>query len=291
MELGQMAASLMNRISERNFDASDAAKSVKYVLGAAKDGFNLMVEHHEANSILIPVVGELLADGKFNVPQIYDGSSGAVAAEVFTTIITSTIAEAHEVMVRQLTSTEDSSGRSKEVGFGEATSPLLASLAANTETFLNTLLYFTELRAGVATPSAFVTLPREFKVAPVLAKIDAAIARMQAVGAQSATFTTELVKAAAIDDGIWPKDEAVARKAEQELTASLRLVPRKDQAAIFETFAKSGNSAGAAKLAGLTPAEARPLTVVEDEEETINNVPGPTTNGVPPASRVPAVAE
>jgi hypothetical protein len=128
MELGQIGVSLMNRISERNWDARDAAKSVKYVLGAEEAAFNLMTEHHKANSILVPVVGSATPDGKWLIPSIYDGSTGAVSADVYATIITSTIAEAHEIMVRQLTSTADSSGRSKEVGFGEATSPLLASV-------------------------------------------------------------------------------------------------------------------------------------------------------------------
>lgn len=283
MELGQMATSLMNRISERNFDASDAAKSVKYILGASKDGFNLAVEFHEDNAILIPVVGEVLADGKYNVPQIYDGSSGAVAADVFTTIITGIIAEAHEVMVRQLTSTEDSSGRSKEVGFGEATSPLLASLAANTETWLNTLIYFTELRAGASSPSGFVTLPREFKIAPVLQKIDAAIVRMKEIGANSPTFMAKLVKDAAIDESLWPKDKVEGAKVEAEMVASLALAQREKQAAVFDTLAKSGALAGAAKLAAFTPAEARALSDVEVEEPDPVVVPG--GNGTVP--RIP----
>lgn len=288
MELGQMAVSLMNRISERNFDASDAAKSVKYILGASKEGFNLTVEFHEDNAILIPVVGEVVADGKYTVPTIYDGSSGAVAADVFTTIITGIIAEAHEVMVRQLTSSEDSSGRSKEVGFGEATSPLLASLAANTETFLNTLIYFTELRAGSGSPSGFVTLPREFKIAPVLEKIDAAIERMKGIGAMSPTLVADLIKQAATDQGIWPKGKPEGTKAEAELRDSLVLVQRQAQATVFDTFAKSGSVAGAAPLAGLTVAETRKL---QDVEEPVV-VEGNGQNGagaVPP--RIPVLTQ
>jgi hypothetical protein len=294
MELGQIAVSLMNRISERNYDASDAAKSVKYILGGDKDGHNLVVDMHSDGAVIITVPAVVdPQSGQVRIPTIYDSSSGAVAADVFTTIINSTIAEAHEIMVRQLTSTEDSSGRSKEVGFGEATSPLLASLAANTETFLNTLLYFTELRAGVTTPSAFVTLPREFEIAPVKEKIDRTIARMKEVGASSPTLVAKLIQDAAVDDGTWPKADGDSNKAKAELVESLTLTRREQQSTIFDTLAKSGSRTGAAKIAGFTPAEQKALDDVEEPAEggQDNNGNGtqPPTNGA--GRGVPALTQ
>lgn len=292
MPLDQMSVSLMNRISERNFDASDAAKSIKFILGAIKEGFNLTVEFLEDGAVLVPVIGFETADGKQNVPSIYDSSSGAVAAEVFTTIIQGTIAEAHEIMVRQLTSTPDSSGRSKEVGFGEATSPLLSSLASNTETWLNTFIHFAELRAGTETPTGFVQLPREFELAPVIEKIDRVIDRAMKIGASSPTLFTSLIRSAATENGQWPKEEAASKKAEAEITASLALERRAKQAEVFDTFAKSGARTGAAKLAGLTGSEVRALDDVEVEG---GNGTDPTQNGngqpSPNGSRVTVVGE
>jgi hypothetical protein len=250
MELGQIGVSLMNRISERNFDARDAAKSIKYVLGAEEKGFNLMVEHHKANSILVPVIGSATPDNKWLIPQIYDGSSGAVPAEVFATIITGSINEAHEIMVRQLTSEPDSSGRSKEVGFGEATSPLLASLAARRETFENTVIYFAELRAGAGTPSGSVVWPTEFELAPVVAKIDRTIERMLKLGARSVTLEAALVENAAKDDGVWPEDDEAAIR--DELAASLAAARVPEQADSIQKLTTAGGSLeGAAKVAGL----------------------------------------
>jgi len=240
---------LMNLISARNFDAIDAAKSVKYVLGADKDGFNLMVEHHKQNAILIPVVGSINAEGKVQIPQIYDGSSGAVAAEVFSTIISSTIAEAHEIMVRQLTSEADSSGRSKEVGFGEATSPLLASLAARRETFENTLIYFAELRAGAATPTGSVVWPTEFELAPVVAKIDQTIERMLKLGARSATLEATLIESAAKDDGVWPDQQEPEIR--EQLTASLSAVRPEQTASVQQLTASGSTLEGALESVGV----------------------------------------
>jgi hypothetical protein len=270
MELGQIAVSLMNRISERNWDARDAAKSVKYILGAEKDAHNLMIEHHEANSIIVPVPGSATPDGKWLIPTIYDGSTGAVAAEVFSTIINSTLAEAHEVMVRQLTSEPDSSGRSKEVGFGEATSPLLASLAARRETFENTLIYFTELRAGSLSPSGFVIWPTEFELAPVVAKIDQTIERMLKLGARSATLETSLIEAAARDDGVWPDN--AENDIRDELTRSIGgAIVATNAPAMQQMTAAGASTEGAAEVLGLSP-------------EDVTTLVGGGVNGSPDAS-------
>lgn len=253
MELGQIGVSLMNRISERNWDARDAAKSVKYVLGAEEKAFNLMVEHHKQNSILLPVPGSQTPDGKWLIPSIYDGSSGAVAAEVYATIITGTIAEAHEIMVRQLTSEADSSGRSKEVGFGEATSPLLASLAARRETFENTLIYFAELRAGAENPQGSVVWPTEFELAPVVAKIDQTIERMLKLGARSATLEASLIESAAKDDGVWPEDEETGIR--DELTRSIAgAIAGAASEPLVRMTQAGGSLEGAAGLLGIDPA-------------------------------------
>lgn len=262
-ELGQIDAALMNRISERDYNLSDSAKSVKYVLGAAKDAFNLMVEHHEANSILVPVIGEMTPDGKFTIPSIWSSADGAIDAQAFQVAIDSHLAFAREIMVRMVTSTPDSSGESKRAGFGEATAPLLATVAANVETWLNTVIYFAELRAGAATPSGFATLPREFELAPIIQKIDRNLERLQKAAARSPTLEASMLEAAARDDGLWPKGDADGKTASEELRQSLAFARRKEQAAVFDTFAKSGSVAGAAKLAELTSGEARALSDVD----------------------------
>lgn len=227
MELGQIAVSLMNRISERNYDASDAAKSIKFVMGVGKESFNLTLDKLEEGSVVVPVVGEMTPDGKYTVPQIYDSSAGAVSAEVFTTIIKSTIEEAHEIMVRQLTSADDASGVSRDKGFSEGTSPLLAGLAMGRESFENAVIYFLELRGGAEQPRGFVTWPAEFEIAPVLSKIDRTIERMQKIGARSPTLEAELVKRAAVEDGLWPTNEEDGDAAEAELIASTKAVTAK----------------------------------------------------------------
>ena len=270
-ELGQIDCALMNRISERDYNLSDGAKSDKYVLGAAKDGFNLMVQFHEERAILIPVLGEMTPDGKFTIPSIWSSASGVIDAQAFQVAIDSHLSFAREIMVRMVTSAPESSGESKRAGFGEATSPMLAHLAANVETWLNTLIYFTELRAGASQPKGFVVLPREFELAPIVQKIDRNLARMREAAAHSPTLTATMIETAARDDGLWPKDEVEGKQASKELLESLTLSGKKEKAAIFDTLAKSGSRIGAAKIAGYTPGEIRALDDVEEEVEVPQN--------------------
>lgn len=266
MELGQISVSLMNRISERNYDAADAAKSIKYLLGADKDSFNLTVEFHEQNALIVPVIGAMTPDGKYTVPTIYDGSSGAIPAEVFTTIINSTIAEAHEIMVRQITAGEEASGTSRDKAFGEGTSPMLAGLASRRESFENTIIHFLELRAGAVTPTGFVTWPTEFELAPLLSKIDRTIERMKSVAVRSPTLEADLVEKAAQDDGLWPTDEAKAEQASAELLASAQATANKAKADTMLGLVNAGvDMRSAATTAGFSDEEA--ARFVEGEAE------------------------
>ena len=271
MELGQIAVALMNRISERDFDARDAAKSVRYLLGVSPEAWALVKEHHDFNSILVPVPPTADSDGKLTVPTIHDGSTGAIVASVYQTIIDSTVAIAHEIMVRQVTSTPDSSGASKRAGFGEATSPLLAGLAARRETFENAILSFIELRAGNTSPSAFVTWPKEFDLAPLLSKVERTLARERDAALIAPTMRAALIERAAVEDGTWPADRAEADIAREELVTSGRVNLGKAQAETVKLWIDAGAPDDIALArAGFTPEE---ITAWMTSDPTEGRVP------------------
>ena len=113
MELGQIAVSLMNRISERNWNITYSAKSINYILGIGGDEQSKVVEQQDLGSITIgvpPVVGP---DGRVIVPSMWNSSAAALDATVFEKAIEGALAEAREIMVKQLTSVPESSGASK----------------------------------------------------------------------------------------------------------------------------------------------------------------------------------
>lgn len=252
MELNQLSSGLMNRISERNWNARQAAKSQKHILGAEPKTFNEAVELTISGSYYIPWQPFVGPDGSAVIPTIYDGANGAVESSVYAEIIRSTIEEAHEIMVRQLTSTPDSTGRSKEAGFNEATSPLLSALATRRESWENTIIPWVEMRAGAEQPSGFVSWPTEFDLTPVIQKVDRAIDRMLKIGARSPTLEARMVEATATEDGVWPTKESDAAVVRDELTASLSSV-RPEQAATAQQLSAVGySSEGIAEAVGLS---------------------------------------
>lgn len=241
MELGQLAVGLMNRLSERDHDASDAAKSIKIILGADKEGFNLLVGMLEDGNLMgaVPPSVVELPDGTSQavVPQIYDSSAGAVASTVYQTIIASDIDMAREIMVRQLSATPDSSGASKQAGFAEAQGPLLSRLAATREQFENSFIYFAELRAGATQPTGSVVWPRDFDLKSVVDDIDAMFETLRRAMLRSPTLEATLALTAARERGFLADDQMAEQvKSELEQSAEEARTAAAQQRALFSSF-------------------------------------------------------
>ncbi len=223
-ELGQIAVGIMNLISARDSDAIDAAKSELYVLGADGPTITVIGDQLAAGSQIIgvPAVGRQTdIDGSvsYQMPSVYDGSMGAVSANVFDTILASKWTEAQKIMIDQVSSTPDSSGRSKQAGFTEQSSPLLARMASTREQAENTGLYFYALRSGKAA-DATVEWPKEFDLAPVVEDIDAMFdtLRRAAQFTASPTLNTALIEMALVERHL-NLDPGIRAKVVKELEA------------------------------------------------------------------------
>ncbi|MCI0658176.1 MAG: hypothetical protein L0170_14080, partial [Acidobacteria bacterium] len=220
MELGQLAVALMNRISERNWNITFAAKSINFILGIDPGSHAQVIEQHEGGSIMVGVPPVMLQDGKVGIPTMWNSSAAALDSQVFKDAIEGALAEAREIMVKQVTSTPDSTGRSKEAGFAEATSPLLARLAGSRQQAMNTFLYFASLRFGILDPNASVTIPRDFNLQPVVDDIDAMLSTLKRSWLRSPTWEADLIIRAGDERGLLPEDKAKREQIEAELAAS-----------------------------------------------------------------------
>lgn len=219
MELGQIAVGLMHRISEREYNASQAAKSVNWILGIKPDQHAETIAQLEDGSIVVGIPPVMADDGTVLVPSLWNSSAALLDAQAYDTIITGGIEEAGEIMVRQVTSTPDSSGESKRAGFAEATSPLLARLAASRQQAINTFLYFASLRLGVDEPNASVTIPREFDLAPIVDEIDAMLDTLKRSSLSSPTWESDLILKAGEERGVLPEEKR--QQIEAELKQSM----------------------------------------------------------------------
>jgi hypothetical protein len=231
-DLGNLAVSMMNRRSEWEYDLADAFRSVKFILGGDESSHNEVQAQWAGGGIIITVKPTILRPGTVDeralVPALVDSSGSAVSPEAYRAFLELSLSAARDVMVRQMSSTPDSSGRSKEAGFAEATSPLLSRLAATRENAENTLLTFLELRSGVvpagAEPTAYVQWPREFDIAPAVDELDAALASIVRAEFDSITLKSRMIRAAleergtTFTDAEWAKIEAEAGKAREQRT-------------------------------------------------------------------------
>ncbi len=220
MELGQIAVGLMILRSARDYNIVQAAKSVNHVLGIDPEKHAQVLAQQDLGSLTVgypPVMGP---DGRVIIPSIWNSSAALLDSGAFESVIRASLEEAREIMVKQVTSTPDSSGRSKEAGFAEATSPLLARLAGTRQQAINTFLYFASLRFGIQQPTASVQIPRDFTLEPLVDDIDAMLSTLKRSWLRSPTWEKELLIRSGDERGLLPEDPAVRATIEAELTAS-----------------------------------------------------------------------
>lgn len=224
--LGQIGVRLMNVNSARVFDYTDACASKMFFLGA--DGTLMTTIAGQKKNVWIGVPNMSVPDGEGGTKEqpiaLYDGSMGAVAADVSQGIVDAIFAEARDESFQQLTSTVDSTGESKRAGFAENKAPFLARRAKLRQQSEQTFVWFAELRSGRvadgASPEGYSVWPVEFDLAPVVEAVDANLDRMRRAGLRSPTLEVGLVKTGLMEDGLWPEEPAEQDAAERELEQS-----------------------------------------------------------------------
>jgi len=237
-ELSQLAVADMNMESAADHDAWSAAASLLFVLGVTPSAFNEAIDAMDDGSLAIPVP----ADSQGTVPQIYDSSAGAVAADVFNSRAQARLAKYREITSLESIGTPDASGASKLAGFAEAQGPKLSLLASEVEQTMNAHLRWLEMRWGTAggagsglpEPSAVCTWPRTFDLVRYADKLQALFNLFTLTGAKAPTFTGKALRAAAEREGL-VTDDAEGDQMEAEVTESLEAAARaeaQDRAAL-----------------------------------------------------------
>lgn len=211
-ELGAIAVSYMDLLSAWQFDAWDAAMSVTFLRGVDRDGFNLAVEKMAEGSRFIPLMTE---ERSGHVPDIQDGSTGAVTADVFERLTNAMFAAAERVSTMEATSAPESSGASKVAGFNEEKAPRLALAASNLEQAQNTAIHFLELRWGTGRPAGSVVWPRKFELVDLIDEIRSIFELEKVAGIHSATLGKKLMIQAVREKGL-VTDDAEATAIENE---------------------------------------------------------------------------
>lgn len=202
MELGQIAIGAMDATSARYYDFWDACASKLYFLGATPAIMAAIAQQHENRSMQVGVPHAEGPAGELRPITVYDGSMGAVTAEVSKSIIDALFDEAREQSFQQITSTPDSSGKSKEAGHAENKAPILAMRARERQQSENTMLHFVELRFGITEPSASSEWPTDFDLAPLVDAVDDAFDMLRRSKLRSRTAEIQMALTSLQERGI-----------------------------------------------------------------------------------------
>lgn len=265
-ELGQAAIAYMNLASAADYDAWDGASTVRAVIGADDDAFNVFIRKIKAGNRYAPI-----PPNKDGAPQqqvqIEDISSGAIAGNVFDLRLKAKRQEAMELMLNELQAAPYASGESKKISFTDSRAPRLSMLASELETAQNTMIHFLELMWGNPLPSGSVEWEREFDLLNASAAVNDYFTIEQLAGFKSPTAGTkammQVVKALGIVG-----DDATRTTIEKEFQTSAetaqKLAEQSAKAAIQAQQAK-GNPAS-----GGTPAKPQDR---QQSNETQNQTP------------------
>jgi hypothetical protein len=190
------------------------------------------------------------------IPQVQDGSTGAVTAQVFDLILMRKARQAAEIAVQEATSVPDSSGESKKAGFGELKAPRLANVASELEQAQNVALHFLEMRWGNELPTGSVAWPRDFSIEDIIASIEDFFNLEKLSGYKSPTLGGRLMVSAAKEKG-FIVDDADGSKIEAEYmqAATDAQNAEKQRQALELTFMQGGSGGPPAGGSGdTTPA-------------------------------------
>lgn len=260
-ELGNAAISYMNLSSAADYDAWDAASSTLFLLGVDVEAFNLAVSHMKKGNKVIPIP----ANRESSVaPEIHDGSTGTVVAEVFDSRLERKLIEVKHLAVLESTSTEEgASGIAQQANFKDSKAPRLSLLAAEMEQAQTLVIRFIEMRYGHANPQGFTKWQRDYDLVQIFDAVNTMFALQKLAGVHSPTLTAQSLVAAARDKGLINDDETAEIVKKEYEEASERNVSNqeaKNELALTPDGAgKTRNANGAGgDGTGKTPGEARP---------------------------------
>lgn len=225
-ELGSMAVAYMNLSSAADYDAWDAAQSMQFVLGADAEGFNDVVDQVQKGSKLIAVP---VNKDTQQTPDMRDGSTGAVAVEVFEKRLNRKIEEARNLSVLAMSSSPYASGLSRQAGFKESKAPRIALIAGELESSQNIAIHFLEMRWGNNNPTGSVRWTRDFNLIALREKVSSIFDLELKSGYASKTLGTRAMLAAAKESGLITDDETEAQVAAEYESAADQVIPMKMQ--------------------------------------------------------------
>lgn len=195
--LDNLSVAYMNAKSAWRSNMWRSAGGPTMLLGVDAESWEIAKEQWVGGTSLMGVPSP--REGRVSVAH---SGAAAVTSGAFAALLEDMTDEAERLMLKEVTSTPDSSGRAKSAGFMESKAPRLTVLAENMEGFINTLLRYFELRFGLAEPGAYVQMPRDFDLTPIDEDIRSFFETFRTSQLRSATLEAEAMTQYAESKGL-----------------------------------------------------------------------------------------
>lgn len=217
-ELGNASIAAMNLHSCADFDAFDAAASVKALRGVDQKGFNLFIEKVNAGNKYAPLPTN---EETGKIPDMQDAAQGAVIADVFEKRLQAIGNAVDRIGKSEVNNAPQASGLAQQAGYNLGNVPRLSLTAGNLEQCQNGILTFIEMRFGHQNPTGSARWTKKFELIKLTSSAQAVLQLEQIAGIWSEELTARVILAAAKDEGFVP-DNAASALIDTQLRTAIR---------------------------------------------------------------------
>jgi len=223
--IGRIQVEFMNQLSAMFYDSWSGGSGTLFFAGADNEQWDTIRQAGLLNGKWIPIPPKTSETGApANVQVISQAAFDASPAIVSS--LEWLLKLATQLIIRELTTSPDASGTSRQLEFLQGNTPRLSNMAANLEECMGTMHRFLEMRWGYPEPESSVKWSRHFDLRTTLEKIRGVFEIMALSSGQSPTLVANTMIAALKSEGLIPDEppedgedlEAVIR--EEFLTSS-----------------------------------------------------------------------
>lgn len=225
--LGRLELNFMDQFSSLMNHAWESGSGATAFTGVSKDQWQAIKDAGTLNAKWFPVPSDN-DGGNVGVEVI----NGGEEPQAIVTALEWIMKLAMKIIARELTTSPDASGRSRQLQHLKGNSPRLANMAGNLEEAMTTAHRFLESR-WTQTDSFSVSWPREFDLRTVTEQAAEVFELFELVDAQAPSLFADMLTRAAREEGLLPsREDEEDEGLEQEIAESLQLGMRREQAEV-----------------------------------------------------------
>lgn len=217
LNLGRISIAFMDVLSWMWHDAKISGGRKRYFLGVDRNQWDTIANAEVGGGIDVPVPAG--ATGNVTIYDTGQTSANEHLSELLDKLLTMAI----QIIMRELMTSPDASGRSRIVAFLQSNSPRLAHMAGNMEEAQNAALAFLYMRWGVQ-PDGYVEWERRYDMRTMIQRVAELFQVFEGARASSATLFQKVLTDLIIYEGhMQGLKEPEIDQVKSEILASLQV--------------------------------------------------------------------